>query len=72
MDLQPLLARIDVPADYVGLRYVNENPVKHGVVENAGEYPYSSYRWFYETSEISFRRLVLTQPINEVEIPDNY
>jgi REP element-mobilizing transposase RayT len=35
--------------------YIHQNPVKHGFVSNISEYPYSSYRSFYqkETSFIS-------------------
>ena len=33
---------------YARLRYVHENPVKHGVVTNAADYPWCSMRWLIE------------------------
>lgn len=40
------------------LRYVMMNPVKHGLVQNAEEYPFSSYKYFMESSEPDFQKSV--------------
>jgi putative transposase len=40
------------------LRYVMMNPVKHGLVQNAEEYPFSSYKYFMESSEPGFQKRV--------------
>jgi len=38
---------IDDETSYLArLRYVHMNPVKHGIVENAEDYPFCSYGWF--------------------------
>ena len=33
---------------YARLNYVNHNPVKHGLAEEARQYPYCSAKWFIE------------------------
>ncbi len=54
------------------LRYVHENPVKHGVVENAGDYPFCSYRWFIERGDDDLIEQVLNQPIDKVNVFDDF
>jgi putative transposase len=44
---------------YARLQYVMMNPVKHGLVQNPEDYPFSSYRYFLENSEPEFRKEVL-------------
>ncbi len=48
------------------LRYVHMNPVKHGIVENAEDYPFCSYRWFIETADPDFVKRVFGQPLDSL------
>jgi putative transposase len=54
------------------LRYVHENPVKHQVVEKAEDYPFCSYRWFLENNPSEFTQIVLSQPLERLEVFDDY
>ncbi len=54
------------------LRYVHENPVKHGLVENAAEYPYCSYKWFIEQGDNDLTEKVMSQPIDKVNVFDDF
>ena len=40
------------------LKYVHQNPVHHGVVANAADYPWCSASWFAETATTAFRKTV--------------
>jgi len=57
---------------YARLHYVHLNPVKHGLAENAEDYPFCSYRWFLEKAEDDFQNAVMNQPIDRVDIFDNF
>ncbi len=57
---------------FARLNYVHQNPVKHGLVEEAVEYPFCSYKWFLDTESVEFRSLVLSQPIDQVNIKDDF
>ncbi|MEE9508496.1 MAG: transposase [Anaerolineales bacterium] len=54
------------------LHYVNMNPVKHGVVEKPENYRYSSYRWFVDSADPDFQRRVFSQPIDRLNVHDNF
>ena len=54
------------------LRYVHENPVKYGFVDKAEDYPFCSYRWFLNVTDPDFQREVLTQPIKQVQVYDEF
>lgn len=54
------------------LRYVHENPVKHGFVENAMDYPFCSYRWFIENGDEDLKDQVIHQPIDKVNVYDDF
>jgi putative transposase len=54
------------------LHYVHLNPVKHGLVRNAEDYPFCSYRWFLEKADDTFQDTVMNQPIDRVDIFDNF
>lgn len=50
---------IHTEASYLArMRYVMMNSVKHELVQNAEEYPFSSYRYFMESSEPDFQKKV--------------
>ena len=40
------------------LNYVHNNPVHHGLVKDATEYPFCSAAWFEQTADASFRETV--------------
>ncbi len=43
---------------YARLHYVIQNPVRHGIVDNAESYPWCSARWFKETADVGHHRTV--------------
>ena len=56
---------IQTEASYLArMRYVMMNPVKHGLVQNAEEYPFSSYKYFMENSEPDFQKRVFASHEN--------
>ena len=54
------------------LHYVHLNPVKHGSIENAEDYPFCSYKWFLDMADDAFRITVMDQPIDRVDIFDDF
>lgn len=54
------------------IRYVHLNPVKHGLVQNAEDYPFCSYKWFLEQADDEFQKQVMDQPIDRVDIEDDF
>ena len=54
------------------LHYVHLNPVKHRLVERAEDYPFCSYSWFLEKGDGAFRETVMSQPIDRVEVMDEF
>jgi putative transposase len=57
---------------YARLNYVMHNPVRHGVVEDALDYPFCSARWFRESQESRFRRKVASYPYDKISEPDDF
>lgn len=57
---------------YARLHYVHINPVKHRLVESAEDYPFGSYRWFLDRADETFRDIVMNQPIDKVDIFDDF
>jgi hypothetical protein len=53
------------------MRYVMMNPVKHELVQNPEDYPFSSYKYFLDSSALDFRKAILSCT-EEVQIEDNY
>ena len=54
------------------LHYVHLNPVKHGMTEDAMNYPYCSYRWFVKRGDNDLREQVFSQPIDKINILDDF
>jgi putative transposase len=54
------------------LHYVHLNPVKHGLVKIAMDYPYCSYKWFLEQSDEVLKKQVLDQPTDRVNVIDDF
>ncbi|MBC8509460.1 MAG: transposase [Chloroflexi bacterium] len=64
---------INAEASYLPrLTYVHMNPVKHGIVENAEDYPFCSYRWFIENGDPEFVKMVLHQPLEDLKVKDDF
>ncbi|MFT3893297.1 MAG: hypothetical protein QM730_16845 [Anaerolineales bacterium] len=54
------------------LHYVHINPVKHGLVNDAIDYPFCSYRWFVESGDSDLKTQVFEQPIDKVNVFDDF
>ena len=54
------------------LRYVQENPVKHGIVPVAAQYRWCSAAWFEGTAEPAVRRKLQSFQYNQLKIPDDF
>jgi putative transposase len=56
---------------YARMNYVMMNPVKHGLVQNPEDYPFSSYKYFLENSEPEFQKLILSCT-DDAQVEDDY
>jgi putative transposase len=54
------------------LRYTHENPVHHGLVSVASDYPWCSAGWFERTSSAAFRKTLASFKIDRVNVPDDF
>jgi putative transposase len=54
------------------LKYVHHNPVHHGVVTSADNYPWCSAAWFARNALPSFRRTVESFKIDKLKVMDDY
>ena len=61
-----------LPSYYARLRYVQENPVRHGMVEMASQYPWGSAAWFERNAPVSMQRRVYSFSCDKLKIPDDY
>jgi REP-associated tyrosine transposase len=57
---------------YPRLNYVHNNPVKHGLVARADQYPFCSAAWFERNAEPGFRRKVESFRFDRVKVPDDF
>ena len=57
---------------YARMHYVIHNPVKHGLVENAKQYPYCSAAWLEQKCPKSFCRRVKSYKYDKVNEPDEF
>jgi putative transposase len=57
---------------YPRLNYVHNNPVKHGIVTVAEQYPFCSAGWFRAQAEPQFRRKVESFRYYRIAIPDDF
>mgnify|MGYP001462337277 CR=1 FL=1 len=60
---KPFLAR---------LAYVHNNPVRHGLVAIASNYPYCSAAWFERRSEGAFYKTVMSFKTDRVSVVDDF
>jgi putative transposase len=56
----------------VRLNYVHNNPVKHGLIDNAENYPWCSMSWFVTNATAGFRKTVLSLKYDSVNVEDNF
>lgn len=54
------------------LNYVMNNPVKHGLVEVADQYPYCSAEWFRVHADPAWYGTVTSLPIDRLNIEDDF
>ena len=54
------------------MRYVIENPVRHGLVKVANAYPWCSASWFERTARSSLYETVMHFPIDRVGVVDHF
>ncbi len=54
------------------LRYVQENPVKHGLVRVASQYPWCSAAWFERTADPAVQRKMESYKFDQLEIYDEF
>lgn len=54
------------------LNYVHQNPVHHGAVAVASEYPWCSARWFESNASPAFVRSVRSFKIDRVNVVDDF
>jgi putative transposase len=57
---------------FARLNYVHNNPVKHGLVKVATEYPWCSASWFERTAEESFCKAVSSFKTDSVNVRDDF
>ena len=57
---------------FARLRYVHQNPVHHGVVENASNYPWCSQDWLERNSERSFVNTLARFKTDRVNLRDDF
>jgi len=56
---------------YPRLNYVNNNPVRHGIVPSANLYPFTSLSWF-ESRDPSFAAKVASYKYDQLKIKDDF
>jgi len=54
------------------LNYVRQNPVRHGLVPVANQYPWCSARWFERTASPAMVKSIYRFKIDRVRIPDDF
>ena len=54
------------------LNYVNQNPVRHGLVNNAEDYPWCSASWFERTTLPAFYKTVCSFKTDTVNVKDDF
>jgi putative transposase len=54
------------------LNYVQQNPVKHGLVAVASQYPWCSAAWFERHAAPAFYKRVTSLRTDQVNVPDAY
>jgi len=65
--------RLSFQASYLArLNYVHQNPVKHGLVQVANQYPWCSARWFEQNASLAIVRSIYRFKVEKVHVPDDF
>ena len=54
------------------LNYVHQNPVKHGLVSVANQYPWCSASWFETNARFGFVKSVYSFKVDRTNMPDDF
>ena len=54
------------------LNYVHQNPVKHGLVVVANQYPWCSARWFERAAQPAQIKTIYRFKIDHLKVPDDF
>jgi putative transposase len=54
------------------LKYVHQNPVKHGLVSVANQYPWCSASWFETNARSGFVKSVYSFNVDRINMPDDF
>ncbi len=54
------------------LNYVHQNPIKHGLVPVANQYPWCSAAWFERTARPSMVKTIYRFKIDRLNVPDDF
>ena len=54
------------------LNYVHQNPVKHGLVRVANQYPWCSAPWFETNAQSGFVKSVYSFKTDRINVPDDF
>ena len=54
------------------LKYVNNNPARHGLTDNAANYHWCSAAWFEQNATPAFRKTLDTFGIDTLSVADDY
>ena len=66
-------SHITFERSYLGrLNYVHNNPVKHGVIVDAGNYHWCSAAWFSQSASPALVKAVQNFKIDQIKIPDDF
>jgi putative transposase len=57
---------------FARLNYVHQNPVKHGLVPVANQYPWCSASWFETNARSGFVKSVYSFKIDRINVPDAF
>jgi putative transposase len=57
---------------FARLRYVHNNPAKHGIVPNSLLYPWCSASWFAEHASPAFREIINRFKTDTLNVPDDF
>jgi len=57
---------------FARLRYVHQNPVKHGLVKSSKHYPWCSAGWFEQRANNAFKRTVNSYKIDSLNVYDEF
>lgn len=57
---------------FARLNYVNNNPVKHGIVLRAVDYPWCSAAWFEKNSSPAYRKTIESFKTDDLNVFDDF